>query len=125
MGENPIHPKVIVDHTKRTDAAQALTRLVKKVREGGYTLKHWEFGNEEYAGFPAKDYSDIAIRYARAIRAADAEAMIWVTLGSNHCAESDRKIIHPWSEAVLEELQKAGFTLTVPSFSVNYVRCFE
>jgi hypothetical protein len=122
MGEKPIHPKVIVDHTKCTDAAQALTKLVKKIREGGYTLKHWEFGNEEYGGFPAKDYSDIAIRYARAIRAADAEAMIWVTLGSNFVAESDRKLIPPWSEAVLNELQKAGLTSDKNlGFTLHYV----
>ncbi len=110
MGKEPIQPKVIVDHSKRTDAAVALTKLVKKVREKGYTVKHWELGNEEYGGLPVKDYSDIAVRYAKAIRAADSEAMIWVTLGSNHCAESDRKIIPPWSEAVLKAFQKEGFT---------------
>jgi hypothetical protein len=109
-GKDPIRPGVIVDHAKRVDAAAALTKLVKKVHEKGYTLKHWEFGNEEYAYLSARDYSDIAIRYARAIRAADAEAMIWVTLGSNHCAESDKKMIIPWSNDVLRELQKAGFT---------------
>ncbi len=110
MGEKPINPKIIVDHSKRADAALALTALVKKVREKGYTVKHWEFGNEEYAGIPAGEYSDVSIRYAKAIRAADPEAMIWVTLGSNHCAESDRKIIPPWSEAVLKAFQKEGFT---------------
>jgi hypothetical protein len=110
MGKTPINPKVIVDHSKRAAAAEALTKLVNKVREKGYTLRHWEFGNEEYGcGIPAGDYSDVAIRYAKAIRAADPEAMIWVTLGSNHCAESDRKLIPPWSEAVLKSLQQAGF----------------
>jgi len=121
--QKPIQPKVIVDHTKRADAAAALTALVKKVREKGYTVNHWEFGNEEYGcGVPATDYSDIAIRYAKAIRSADPNAMIWVTLGSNHCAESDRKIIPPWSEAVLKALRQAGFTNDKNlGFTLHYV----
>jgi hypothetical protein len=122
MGEKPINPKVVVDHSKRADAARDLTSLVKKVRAKGFTVKHWEFGNEEYAGIPAGEYSDVSIRYAKAIWAADAEAMLWVTLGSNHCSEADRKMIPPWSEAVLKELQKAGFTSDKNlGFTLHYV----
>jgi hypothetical protein len=114
----------VLDVTKRADAAAALTKLVKKVREKGFTVKHWELGNEEY-GYPrmkAADYADIAHRFIRAIRAADPEAMIWVTLGSNHCAESDRKTIVPWSEEVLKKLRDAGFTKDKNlGFTLHYV----
>jgi len=110
--ESLVPPTVQLDPAKRADAAEALTRLVVKVREKGFSLNHWELGNEEY-GYPRmkpSDYADIAIRFIRAIRQADAQAMIWVTLGSNFCSESDRQTIPPWSQEVLAQLRKAGLT---------------
>ena len=114
----------VLDVSKRTDAAKALTALVKQVKEKGYTVKHWELGNEEYGGprMKAEDYADIARRYIRAIRAADRDAMIWVTLGSNHCAESDKQNIPPWSREVLKRLKAAGLTKDKNlGFTLHYV----
>lgn len=114
----------VLDVTKRTDAARALTDLVKKVKEKGYTVRNWELGNEEY-GYPrmkAEDYADIARRFIRAIRAADRDAMIWVTLGANHCGESDKEHLPPWSREVLQRLKDAGFTKDKNlGFTLHYV----
>lgn len=120
--EGRFKPPIVRAPAKRAAAAAALTELVKKVRDRGYNLKHWEFGNEEYAYFEAKDYADLAIQYARAIRAADPEAMLWITLGSNHCSESDRKTIPPWGHTTLKEYKKAGLTKDRNlGFTLHYV----
>ncbi|MBN1553729.1 MAG: hypothetical protein JXA11_03215 [Phycisphaerae bacterium] len=124
-GEGDSEPSPCVpDVSKRTDAAKALTELVKKMKEKGYSLKHWELGNEEY-GYPrmkAADYADLARRFLRAIRKADPEAMIWVTLGSNHCDDWAKKNILPWSEEVLQRLKDAGFTKDKNlGFTLHYV----
>ena len=120
----PPSPTVTLDISKRSDAAKALTELVKKVREKGYTIKHWELGNEEY-GHPvmkAADYADLARRFIKAIRAADPDAMIWVTLGSNHCDEWTKKNVIPWSNEVLQRLKIAGFTRDKNlGFTLHYV----
>ncbi len=116
-------PEIVRDPAKRADAAKALTALVKKVRARGYVLKNYEMGNEEYGhGIPAADYADIAIRFTRAIHQADPDATVWITLGSNFVSESDKKLIPPWSEAVLVDLKKAGLTRDKNlGFTLHYV----
>jgi hypothetical protein len=111
------------DPGKRAKAAKALTALVKKAQHRGTPLKHLEFGNEEYSGIiGANDYADMAIRFIKAIREADPKAMIWVTLGANFCSEQDKKMIPPWAETVLTELQKAGMAKDPNlGFTLHYV----
>ncbi len=116
-------PAIIRDTSKRADAAEALTAFVKKVRDRGFVVKNWELGNEEYGvGVDARDYADIATRFTKAIHKADPKAMVWITLGSNHASESDRKYLTIWSEALLDELKKAGMTHEKNlGFTLHYV----
>jgi hypothetical protein len=120
----PPPPAVVLDPGKRAAAATAVTRLVETVRDKGFNVRHWELGNEEY-GYPrlaAADYADLAVRFIQAIRAADADAMIWVTLGSNHCSDADRKTIIPWSRELLQRLRDAGLTQDRNlGFTLHYV----
>jgi len=114
---------IVFDHSQRDAAAKALTALARQVRDRGFAVRHWELGNEEY-GHPvmdAGDYADVAIRFTQAIREADPNAMVWATLGSNHCGDTSGRIA-AWSRSALKAWQKAGLTSDRHfGFTLHYV----
>ena len=113
-------PKVALDPTKRAAAAEAVTSLVKEVIERGHRIRHWELGNEEY-GHPRirpEDYADLVVRFVAAIRKADRDAQIWVTLCDNALRRPEGDYAR-WADQLLNHLQRTdlvkdrhlGFTL--------------
>ena len=92
------NPLVVRDTSKRNAAATALTALVNQVRSRGFTVEHWELGNEEYGwNITASDYADLAVKFTHAIHAADPEAMVWITLGDS--------VHSSWSQSLLSQLR--------------------
>jgi len=95
------------DPSKRSAAADALAQLVKKTTQRGYAVRHWELGNEEYSGYPAADYADVAIQFTNAIRQADPNAIIWITLGDNSLRDP-KSDFYKWAQTVLAACRDAG-----------------